>query len=152
MNFNDTAPVLPKPDGPPPWLSKLSEDATLEGAVLKRAVHGRDTITALIKAAIPLYEFQDFTYRNAVGDSFFMESYRAAIQGVPIQTAVWIHMNAKGEADSLLINHYPLEAALLFLRLLWDRVGDHYGDLYLTGPQHDALSTLIPNKLREQSR
>jgi hypothetical protein len=139
MNFNDTAPVLPKPDGPPPWLSKLKEDATLEAAVLKHAVQGRDTITALLKAAIPLYEFQDFTYRQEVGDSFFMESYRAKIRNVPIQTAVWVHMNSEGEADSLLINHYPLEAALLFSRLLWEQVGDRYGDLYLSGPQHDAL-------------
>ncbi len=58
MNFNDTAPVLPRPNGPPPWLSKLTEDATLEGAVLKRAVHGRDTITALIKAAIRSISFR----------------------------------------------------------------------------------------------
>ncbi len=37
----------------------------------------------------------------------------------------------KGKQILLLINHYPLEAALLFLRLLWDRVGAHYGDLIL---------------------
>jgi hypothetical protein len=94
----------------------------------------------LLSQAIPLYEYQDFTYRGTVGDHFFMESYRAKIQGVPIETAVWIHLNAAGEADSILINHYPLDAALLFSRLMWDRVGDRYGDLYLTGPQADALT------------
>ncbi|WP_027583394.1 hypothetical protein [Bradyrhizobium sp. Ai1a-2] len=140
MKFNDTAPLLPKPAGPPPWLAKLAEDATLEGAVLKRPVQGRETIVALLKEAIPLYEFQNFTYRGDVGESFFMESYRAQIQGVPVECAVWVHMNAAGEADAILINHHPLDAALLFSRLMWERVGDRYGDLYLTGAQAAALA------------
>lgn len=139
MRFNDTAAVLANPSGPPPWLSRLAEDATLEGAVLKRPVQGRETIIVVIKEAVLLYEFQNFTYRGEVGDSFFMESYRARVQGLSIECAVWIHMNAAGEADSLLINHYPLESVLLFSRLMSERVGDRFGDLYLTGPQADVL-------------
>lgn len=131
MKFNDTAAPMPKPTGAPPWLDKLAADATLQGAVLKQAVSGRDTILALIKAAIPLYDFQQFTYRGPVGDHFYMESYRAEVQGTPVECAVWVHFNSQGEADSLLINHYPLQAALLFSRLMGERVGDRYGDLYL---------------------
>jgi hypothetical protein len=52
---------------------------------------------------------------------------------------VLAHRNAAGETDSILINHRPLDAALLFSRLMWDQVGDSFGDLYLTGPQADAL-------------
>ncbi len=139
MRFNDTAPVLPKPSGPPPWLARLANDATLEATVLKRPVEGKELIVALLREAIPLYEFQNFTYRGEVGSNFFMESYRAQIQGVPIECAVWVHLNDAGETDSILINHHPLEAALLFSRLMWERVGSRYGDIYLTGPQADAL-------------
>ena len=139
MKFNDTAPVLPKPAGPPLWLAKLAEDATLEATVLKRPVEGRTAILALLKEAVRLYEFQNFTYRGEIGSAFFVESYRASIRGVPVECAVWAHFNEVGEADSILINHHPLEAALLFSRLMWEQVGDRYGDLYLTGPQAEAL-------------
>ena len=142
MKFNDTAPRLPKPDGPPLWLAKLAEDATLEATVLKRPVEGKTNILALLKQAIPLYDFQDFTYRGDFGADFFMESYRAAVRGVPIECTVLVHMNAQGEADAILVNHRPLDAALLFSRLMWGQVGDGFGDLYLTGPQADALEKL----------
>ncbi len=141
MKFNDTAPVLPKPDGPPPWLAKLAEDATLEATVLKRPILGKAPILALLKHAIPLYDFQTFTYRSAVGPSLFMESYRAAIGGTPIECAVWVHMNESGEADSILICHHPLNAALLFSRLMWEQVGSEYRDLYLSGPEAQALKS-----------
>jgi hypothetical protein len=68
-----------------------------------------------------------------------MESYRAAVHGVAIECSVLVHWNAVGEADSILISHRPLDAALLFSRLMWDQVGDSFGDLYLTGPQAEAL-------------
>lgn len=61
MKFTDTAPTLPRPDGPPPWLGKLAKDATLEGAILKRSVHGRDNILTLISYVRTLYEFQEYT-------------------------------------------------------------------------------------------
>jgi len=143
MRFNDTSPVLPKPSGPPPWLAKLADDATLEATVLKRPIEGKNLIVALLREAIPLYDFQNFTYRGEVGTNFFMESYRAEIQGVPVECAVWVHINGNGEADSILINHHPLEAALLFSRLMWERVGDRYGDLYLTGPQAEAMRQAV---------
>ena len=146
MKFNDTAPLLLKPDGPPPWLAKLAEDATLEATVLKRPVEGKADILALLKQAVPLYDFQDFTYRGDFGAAFFMESYRAEIQGVPIECSVLVHMNAKGETDSILINHRPLDAALLFSRMMWEQVGEGFRDLYLTGPQADALDSAIDPK------
>ncbi|MDB5556249.1 MAG: hypothetical protein JWL86_6233 [Rhizobium sp.] len=139
MKFNDTAAVLAPAGGPPPWLGKLAEDATLEATVLKRPIEGRADILAVLKHAIPLYEFQDFTYKGELSGDFFMESYRSKIRGVPVECLVLVHMNAQGEADSLVINHRPLEAALLFSKLMWEQVGNRFGDLYLTGPQADAL-------------
>ncbi|MGO4004983.1 hypothetical protein ABVN23_28440 [Pseudomonas fluorescens] len=35
---------------------------------------------------------------------------------------------------------HPLEATLLFSRLMWEKVGDRYGDLYLTQEQFDAFA------------
>jgi hypothetical protein len=144
MKFNDTAPVMAPTGAPPPWLSRLAADATLEATVLKRPVEGRENILALIKHAIPLYESQDFTYKGYIGDDFFMESYRSKVRGVPIECLVVVHHNKEGAADSLVINHRPLEAALLFSRLMWDQVGDRFGDLYLTGPEADAMASAKP--------
>jgi hypothetical protein len=140
MRFNDTAPTLPPVSGPPPWLDKLADDATMEAAVLNRPVEGKANIQALLKHAIPLYEYQNFTYRGDFGEEFFMESYRSQIRGVPIECSVLVHMNSAGQADSLVINHRPLRAALLFSYLMWQQVGDRYGkDLFLNGAQAAAL-------------
>ena len=145
MKFTDTAPVLPRPSGPPPWLGKLAQDATLEGAVLKRAVHGKDNILALISHARTLYEFQDYIYYGNWGSEFFMESYRASVNGVAVDCSVMVHMNEAGEADSLLIHHYPLSAALEFSRLMWEKFGDRFGDVYLTAAQADGIAKASDN-------
>jgi hypothetical protein len=140
MKFTDTAQTLPRPSGPPPWLGKIARDATLEGAVLKRPVHGKDNILALISHARTLYEFQDYTYYGYWGTEFFIESYRASINGVPVECSVIVHMNEGGEADSLLIHHYPLEATLEFSRLMGEKFGDQFADLYLSAAQADGLA------------
>jgi hypothetical protein len=139
MRFNNIAPVLPKAYGPPPWLERLADDATMEATVLKRPVEGKENIVALLKHAITLYEFQDFTYRQNFGPDFFMESYRSQIRGVPIECSVLVHINSAGQADSLLINHRPPDAALLFSRLMWEQVGDRYGELFLSADEAAAL-------------
>ena len=36
MKFNDTAPVLAPAGGPPLWLARLAESATLEAALTAR--------------------------------------------------------------------------------------------------------------------
>jgi hypothetical protein len=140
MKFTDTAPLLPRPSGPPPWLGKIAQEATLEGAVLRRAVHGKDNILALLSHARTLYEFQDYTYYGPWGSEFFMESYRASINGVPVECSVLVHMNQDGEADSLLVHHYPLDATLEFSRLMGERFGDRFPELYLSAAQADGLA------------
>ena len=140
MKFTDTAPTLPRPDGPPPWLGKLAKDATLEGAILKRSVHGRDNILTLISYARTLYEFQEYTYYGHWDDKFFMEAYRSSINGVPVECFIVAHMNDQGEADSILLHHYPLNATLEFSRLMWEKFGDQFGDLYLSAAQADRVA------------
>ena len=51
MKFNDTAPVLAPAGGPPLWLARLAENATLEATVLKRPIEGRADILSVIKPA-----------------------------------------------------------------------------------------------------
>jgi hypothetical protein len=140
MKFTDTAPTLPRPDGPPPWLGKIAQDATLEGAVLKRAIHGKDNILALISHARTLYEFQDYTYYGPWGSEFFVESYKASVNGVPVDCSVIVHINQAGEADSLLIHHYPLEGTLEFSRLMGEKFGERFDDLYLTAAEADGIA------------
>lgn len=139
MKFTDTAPIIARPDGPPPWLGKIAENATLEGAVLKRAVQGKVNILALLSHARTLYEFQDYTRYGPAGASLFIESYKSSINGVAVDCFIVVHSNDAGEADSILIHHYPLEATMEFSRLMWDKFGDRFGDLYLnTAPAAGA--------------
>jgi len=139
MLLNDTADVIKDVQGPPPWLAILAEDATLQGAVLKAPVQGKQHILAILRAAISLYDYQAFSYREQISPQFFMESYRASIQGVDVECAVWVHYNAAGQADSLLINHHPLDAGLLFSQLMWRNVDEQYRHLYLSPEQFAAL-------------
>ncbi|CAB3771667.1 hypothetical protein [Paraburkholderia solisilvae] len=122
----------------------MADDATLEGAVLKRPVQGRDNIVGLLKHAKSLYDFQEFIYKDYISKNLFMESYRATVRGVPVECVVLVHMNDNGEADSLVINHFPIGAALLFGQLMWEKVGDEFGNLYLTPAETQSLEAVIP--------
>ncbi|MBB5509312.1 hypothetical protein [Paraburkholderia atlantica] len=142
MKFNDTAPVMKPAGGPPLWLTNLAESATLEATVLKRPIEGRADILSVIKHAVSLYEFQHHSYKAAMGNGLYIESYRSQIQGVPIETVVVAHMNEQGETESVIINHRPLNAMLLFSKLMWERVDERFRDRYLTGPEAAALNTV----------
>jgi hypothetical protein len=140
MKFNDTAPGLAPAEGPPLWLARLADNATLEATVLKRPVEGRADILSVIRHAVSLYEFQHHSYKGETGNGLYIESYRSQIQGVPIETVVVAHLNEQGEADSVVINHRPLNAAMLFSKLMWERVDERFRDLYLTGPEAAAVN------------
>jgi hypothetical protein len=139
MKFNDTAPVTGPADGPPLWLTSLAENATLEATVLKRPIEGRADILSVIKHAVSLYDFQHHSYKGMLGDRLYLESYRSQIQSMPIETVVVAHMNERGETDSVVINHRPLNAMLLFSKLMGERVDERFRDCYLTGPEAAAL-------------
>ncbi|SAL04445.1 hypothetical protein AWB81_06702 [Caballeronia arationis] len=149
MKFNDTAPVLSPAGGPPLWLARLAEDATLEATVLKRPIEGRADILSLIKHAVSLYEFQHHSYKGEVCNGLYMESYRSQIQGVPIETVVVAHLNEQGETDSVVINHRPLNAALLFSKRMSELVDERFRDCYLTGPETAALNAASAAASRE---
>jgi hypothetical protein len=140
MLFNDTASPILDVQGPPPWLAILADDASLQGVVLKASVHGKTAILEILKAAIPLYDFQRFTYRDYVSERLFMESYRASVDGVAVECAVWVHINEQGQADSLMIHHHPLPAALYFSQRMWQQVDDKYRELYLSPEEYAALT------------
>jgi len=139
MKFNDTAPVLAPAGGPPLWLARLAENATLEATVLKRPIEGRADILSVIQHAVSLYEFQHHSYKGEIGNGLYMESYRSQIQGVPIETVVVAHLNEQGETDSVVINHRPLNAALLFSKLIGERVDERFRNCYLRGSEAAAL-------------
>ncbi|MFM0632186.1 hypothetical protein [Paraburkholderia xenovorans] len=142
MKFNDTTPVLAPTGGLPFWLARLAANATLEATVLKRPVEGRPEILAVIQHAVSLYEFQQHSYKGEIGGRLYMESYRSQIQGVRIETLLVAHLNEQGEADSVVINHRPLNAALLFSKLMWERVNERFRELYLSAPEADALNAV----------
>jgi hypothetical protein len=142
MKFNDTAPVLAPEGTPPRWLTRIAVNATIEATVLKRPVEGRADILSVIKHAVSLYEFQHHSYKGEIADGIYMESYRAQIQGVPVETLLVAHLNEAGEADSVVINHRPLKAAMLFSQLMWERVDERFRELYLSGPEAAAVNAV----------
>ena len=144
MKFNDTAPVLAPAGGPPLWLARLAENATLEATVLKRPIEGRADILSVIKHAVSLYEFQHHSYKGEIGNGLYLESYRSQIQGVPIETVLVAHLNEQGETDSVVVNHRPLKAALLFSKRMGELVDERFRDCYLTGPEAAALDATAP--------
>jgi hypothetical protein len=146
MKFTATYPALPRPSGPPPWLGKIAQDATLEGAVLRHAVHGKDDILAIISHARTLYEFQEYNYYDNVGADFFLESYRSSINGVPVDCSILVHWNDAGEADSILIHHYPLDATLEFSRLMGEKFKGRFPNLYLSASDSDELASVLKEK------
>lgn len=127
-------PVMEPQSGLPLWLTRLAENATLEATVLKRPIEGRADILAAIRHAVSLYEFQRHSYKGVIAEGLYMESYRSRIQGLPIETLLMAHLNEKGEADSVVINHRPLEAALLFSEQMRERVDERFRDHYPSEP------------------
>jgi hypothetical protein len=93
----------------------------------------------LLAHGISSYEFQDFTYRQRISEGFFLESYRSQVRGQPIEATVWVHYNDKDEADSVVISHRPLRAALLFSYLMWQQFGDRFGDLFIDDAEAKSL-------------
>jgi len=140
MLFNDTSAPLLNTQTPPPWLAGLAEDATLQGVVTKAPIQGKAAIMEILKAAIPLYDFQRFTYRDYVSDRLFIESYRASVDGIAVECAVMVHINEQGAADSIMINHHPLPAALYFSYRMWQQVDEKYRHLYLSPTEYAALN------------
>jgi hypothetical protein len=66
---------------------------------------------------------------------------RVAVFHLHRPAAVISHMNEEGETGFVVINHRPLNAVLLFSRLMWERVDERFRDCYLTGPQAAAIGT-----------
>jgi hypothetical protein len=141
MKFNDTAPVVDWDGSPPPWAAKFADSVTMEASVLRRPVEGKANVLGLLKLAIPLYEFQEFTYRGDLTPELFFESYRSSIRGVPIENVVVVHTNSAGRVDSLVISHRPLGAALLFSSLMHEQAGDRFGsDLFISSAHAAELA------------
>ncbi|RQR88829.1 MULTISPECIES: hypothetical protein [unclassified Burkholderia] len=141
MKFNDTAPMMAPAGGPPRWLARLAENATLEATVLRHPIDGRADILSVIKHAVSLYEFQQHAYKGMIGNELYLESYRSRINGVAIETVVVAHMNEQGDTDSVVINHRPLDAALLFSQLMRERVDERFRACYLSEREAAALNS-----------
>ncbi|RKU04697.1 hypothetical protein C7H84_00570 [Burkholderia sp. Nafp2/4-1b] len=139
MKFNDTAPTMTPAGGLPLWLANLADHATLEATVLKRPIDGRADILSVIKHAVSLYEFQQHAYKGMVSDHLYLESYRSSVRGLPIETVVVAHRNDQGQTDSVVINHRPLGAALLFSQLMRERVDERFRAFYLSESEAAAL-------------
>jgi hypothetical protein len=71
------------------------------------------------------------------------------VNGVPVECSVIVHMNDAGEADSLLIHHYPLGGALEFSRLMWEKFGNRFGELYLTSAESDGIAKASDHQEKE---
>jgi hypothetical protein len=115
----------------PEWLDNLAEDVTLEGSVLNGVVQGADAVRTLLAYARTLYDYQEFNFAGPYGDNGFLEDYTAQVHGEPIGSVVTVSRDAAGQTRHIVVNHRPLDALLLFSRLMAEKfAGTPYGGLY----------------------
>jgi hypothetical protein len=121
-------------DYSPAWMDKLADDVTLEGSLLDGALQGADAIRTVIGAVRRLYDRQDFTFAGPCGDNGFIEDYTAEVGGTPVGCLHLITFNADGQAQHIAAHYRPLSSALLFSRLLRERLaGTPYAEHFLAG-------------------
>jgi hypothetical protein len=129
-------PTSRRNDYYPEWLDHLADDVTLEGSVLNGIVQGADPVRTLLGYARTLYEYQEFNFAGPFGDNDFIEDYTSQVHGEPIGSVVTITRNATGQTQHIVVNHRPLNALLLFSRLMGEKfAGTPYGALY-AGADH----------------
>jgi hypothetical protein len=129
-------PARRRTDYYPGWLDNLADDVTLEGSVLNGVIQGADAVRTLLAYARTLYEYQEFNFAGPYGDGGFLEDYTAQVRGEPIGSVVTVSRNAAGQTQHIVVNHRPLDALLLFSRLMGEKfAGTPYGELYAR-PDH----------------
>lgn len=101
----------------PWWLDKLAANVTGNGAFIDDGpIPGPEAVRAVVTAARELYEFQDFTYTGDYGNDGFIEEYTTKVKGETLHVVVTVARNAAGECETLVVNHRPRNAMLLFSR------------------------------------
>jgi hypothetical protein len=129
-------PARRRTDYYPEWLDNLADDVTLEGSVLNGVIQGADAVRTLLAYARTLYEYQEFNFAGPYGDNGFLEDYTAQVRGEPIGSVVTVSRNVAGQTQHIVVNHRPLDALLLFSRLMGEKfAGTPYGELYAR-PDH----------------
>jgi hypothetical protein len=124
-------PARRRTDYYPEWLDHLADDVTLEGSVLNGTVQGADAVRTLLGYARTLYEYQELNFAGPYGDDGFIEDYTSRVHGEPIGSVVTVTRNAAGQTQHIVVNHRPLNAVLLFSRLMGEKfAGTPYGAQY----------------------
>jgi hypothetical protein len=124
-------PARRRNDYYPEWLDNLADDVTIEGSVLRDVVQGADAVRAILGYAKTLYDYQEFNFAGPYGQNGFLEDYTAQVRGEPIGSVVTVTFNAAGQTQHVVVSHRPLDAVLLFSRLMGEKfAGTPIGDLY----------------------
>ena len=124
-------PARRRTDYYPEWLDHLADDVTLEGSVLNGTVQGADAVRTLLGYARTLYEYQELNFAGPYGDHGFIEDYTSRVHGEAIGSVVTVTRNAAGQTQHIVVSHRPLNAVLLFSRLMGEKfAGTPYGAQY----------------------
>ena len=103
------------------WLDNLAVDATLEGAAMDGAAQGAEAVRSIAVTVRQIYEDQEFSFAGDYGDDGFLELYTAQVRGEPTGVVVTVTSNAAGEAQHVVVNHWPRSSVLLVSRLLGEK-------------------------------
>ena len=103
------------------WLDNLADDATLEGAAMDGTAQGAEAVRSITVTAREIYEDQEFSFAGDYGDNGFLELYTAQVRGEPTGVVVTVTSNAAGEAQHVVVNHWPRSSVLLVSRLLGEK-------------------------------
>jgi hypothetical protein len=132
-------PARERHDYFPWWLDNLADDATGEGAFMEGAASGAEQIRALVTYARTLYEYQEFNYAGAYGDSGFLEDYTTRVHGQPTGVVVTVSPNAAGQAQHIVVNHRPRNSVLLLANLCAAKFADTpLAGLFVPGSSSNA--------------
>jgi hypothetical protein len=106
----------------PAWVKNIADDATVEGSMLNGAVQGADAVRSIVLTIRSMYEHQEFKFAGPCGENGFLEHYVAKVKnGEPIGCVVLVTRNAAGQTQSVVASYRPLDALLLFARLLREK-------------------------------
>jgi hypothetical protein len=117
-----------------PWrLDNLADDATGEGAFMQGAAQGAEAVRSLVPYARTVYEYQEFNFHGDYGDNGFLEDYTIRILGEPTGVVVLVKRNAAGEAEHIVVNHWPRSSVLLMARLCAEKfAGTPLAEIFVT--------------------
>jgi uridine phosphorylase len=112
----------------------VADDVVLEASVLRRPVHGRDRVLAVMGAANTYYARLDVVREAAAGPRTYLEWEATGPDGTEMAGVTVLTRDDDGQLVHVAIHHRPLDAALAFSREIGRRTAGQVPPGYFDEP------------------